>query len=38
MQDAEKIVKCYYKIGYLRELEKTGKLNTDLNVEIAEFL
>ena len=38
LNDAEKIVKCYYKIGYLRELEKTGKLNTDLNVEIAEFL
>jgi hypothetical protein len=38
LNDAEKIVKCYYKIGYLRELEKTGKLNSDLNVEIAEFL
>lgn len=38
LNDAEKLVKCYYKIGYLRELEKTGKLNTDLNVEIAEFL
>jgi hypothetical protein len=38
LNDTEKIVKCYYKIGYLRELEKTGKLNSDLNVEIAEFL
>lgn len=38
LNDAEKIVKCYYKIGYLRELEKTGKLNTDLNSEITEFL
>ena len=36
--DVEKIVRIYYKIGYLRELEKTGKLNSDLNVEFAEFL
>ena len=38
LDNAEKIVKCYYKIGYLRELEKVGKLNSDINAEIAEFL
>lgn len=38
LNDAEKLVKCYLKIGYLRELEKTGKLNSDLNTEIAGFL
>jgi len=38
LDNAEKIVKCYYKIGYLRELEKVGKLNSDINMEITEFL
>jgi len=38
LDNAEKIVKCYYKIGYLRELEKVGKLNSDINAEITEFL
>ena len=36
--DVEKIVRIYLKIGYLRELEKNQKLNTDLNTEITEFL
>ena len=38
LDNAEKIVKCYNKIGYLRELEKVGKLNSDINMEITEFL
>jgi hypothetical protein len=38
LDNAEKIVKCYNKIGYLRELEKVGKLNSDINAEITEFL
>lgn len=38
LDEAEKIVKCYLKIGYLRELEKAGKLNPDLNAEITNFL
>jgi hypothetical protein len=38
LNNAEKIVKCYLKIGYLRELEKVNKLNTDINTEIVKFL
>ena len=38
LNNAEKIVKCYLKIGYLRELEKVDKLNADINTEIIKFL
>ena len=38
LNDTEKIVKCYLKIGYLRELENVDKLNADINTEIIKFL
>ena len=38
LNNAEKIVKCYLKIGYLRELENVDKLNADINNEIIKFL
>jgi len=38
LNNTEKIVKCYLKIGYLRELEKVDKLNADINTEIIKFL
>ena len=38
LNNTEKIVKCYLKIDYLRELEKVDKLNADINTEIIKFL